>query len=1041
LGYSVFKINNFSKQKELLMKTALYILFFFYILINFSYGQTPVSIPAGPNATVVRYVNASGNVVYDMSGGDYDDDIGTRNNSINGSLGTYRSQYFFNLSSIPANATIISAKLQYSLSDWFVTNYFAVCKLSGYFAYQALWDAIGSSPLLFYDLSYNGGETSSTQDLIDAVTSNIGGTLYLGAASQNEASSESYAKLNLTLNLVYTVQATNVDITAQNNFIYGTIKVGVDEEAVQQNSPFPFSADIGQTVNLEAQNQTYGGYERVWNNYAPNATSKWLKNGLDILNAVNIDYHFQVSQNDDNATYEAGLRKNYVISRNYQTEFHDVLSQTPIYIVEQNSGQITAPDPFMPTGSSINYRFMRWLDDPYASNPRTIVPDDNITYEALYKYKTHSNNQNGYKNNNQRKFVRTPDGNLHNVYESMDGIWYELSTNSGQTWEIVDYGINLQDGWIYSEPSLSYFVDGQNKIHVFLTYRLQRNLPDDWIRFNEYVYENSNPNILPEQNIELGESNGYQGFSPVVSSANDGRTLFIWESKLNGSPEKLRFSFGKKLTSGYWEWYESGYFEFTENGASRPTVDVSIVNNNLRYHIAWIEGNDIYYCYLYPDANNQLLNSTKENVSDNNGYTKNFAPSLAAFDDVVVLSWVAFRKSYDESPPGEDDPEGDGSGDPVYLGGETKVFFRSKTNSVWSAFNSYGSNANTVSINRNSNNTFAFAWSEGSSNVNKFVRSDHLSDVFTTNTTGRHLQVGNYSNLNNMRLNSFKTSTSPYSFSLSNAFLVTAHNVTSERQGIIVRDSTVFYFSIGDILINGELAYFVDLPEELNVEDKETLNSYLISESFNLTDYSTFYYGVQYGVNDSALAAEALSGGGFVNYKVELVDDQTGEILGTFDDVTFDSENILTYTNLAYEVNTQGIGNRTCRLRLIVDDDLDFNYALVTGYDNEGSIGKRGFVQRTLNNIEVIETYDLAQNYPNPFNPSTIIKYQIPEDGVVTLKIFDILGKEVKTLVNELKSVGKYELNFDASNLASGVYIYRIKVNDFVSSKKMMLLK
>jgi hypothetical protein len=539
-----------------------------------------------------------------------------------------------------------------------------------------------------------------------------------------------------------------------------------------------------------------------------------------------------------------------------------------------------------------------------------------------------------------------------------------------------------------------------------------------------------------------------RAFHRFVISANDGRTLFVWESKLNGSPEKLRFSFGKKLISGYWEWYESGYFEFTENGASRPTVDVSIVNTNLRYHIAWIEGNDIYYCYLYPDANNQLLNSTKENVSDNNGYTKNFALSLAAFDDVVVLSWVAFRKSYDESPPGEDDPEGegDGPGDPAYPG-ETKVFFRSKTNSVWSSFNSYGSNANTVSINKNSNNTFAFAWSEGSSNVNKFVRSDHLSDVFTASTTGRYLQVGNYSNLNNMRLNSFKTSTSPYSFSLSNAFLVTAHNVTAERQGIIVRDSTVFYFSIGDILINGELMYFVDLPEELNIEDKETLNSYLISEPFNLTDYSTFYYGVQYGVSDSALAAEALSGGGFVNYKVELVDDQTGEILGTFDDVTFDSENILTYTNLAYEVNTQGIGNRTCRLRLIVDDDLDFNYALVTGYDNEGSIGKRGFVQRTLNNIEVIETYDLAQNYPNPFNPSTIIKYQIPEDGVVTLKIFDILGKEVTTLVNEQKSVGKYELIFDASNLASGVYIYRIQVNDpaggtgFTSSKKMMLLK
>ena len=65
----------------------------------------------------------------------------------------------------------------------------------------------------------------------------------------------------------------------------------------------------------------------------------------------------------------------------------------------------------------------------------------------------------------------------------------------------------------------------------------------------------------------------------------------------------------------------------------------------------------------------------------------------------------------------------------------------------------------------------------------------------------------------------------------------------------------------------------------------------------------------------------------------------------------------------------------------------------------------------------------------------------MPEDGVVSLRIYDILGKEVKTLVNEQKTVGKYEISFDASGFASGVYIYRIQVNDFVSVKKMMLLK
>jgi hypothetical protein len=86
--------------------------------------------------------------------------------------------------------------------------------------------------------------------------------------------------------------------------------------------------------------------------------------------------------------------------------------------------------------------------------------------------------------------------------------------------------------------------------------------------------------------------------------------------------------------------------------------------------------------------------------------------------------------------------------------------------------------------------------------------------------------------------------------------------------------------------------------------------------------------------------------------------------------------------------------------------------------------------------------YTLFQNYPNPFNPFTIIRYDIPKAGNVELKVYDILGREVMTLVNnEKKDIGRYEVQFNASNLATGVYIYRIQTNDYVSSKKMILMK
>ncbi|MBS1550567.1 MAG: S8 family peptidase [Bacteroidetes bacterium] len=92
-------------------------------------------------------------------------------------------------------------------------------------------------------------------------------------------------------------------------------------------------------------------------------------------------------------------------------------------------------------------------------------------------------------------------------------------------------------------------------------------------------------------------------------------------------------------------------------------------------------------------------------------------------------------------------------------------------------------------------------------------------------------------------------------------------------------------------------------------------------------------------------------------------------------------------------------------------------------------------------NTEIPGEYSLSQNYPNPFNPVTNVEFVIPKFGLVSLKIYDILGKEVATLVNENLQPGTYKYNFDASNLASGVYFYRIKAGDFIQTKSMMLLK
>ena len=107
-----------------------------------------------------------------------------------------------------------------------------------------------------------------------------------------------------------------------------------------------------------------------------------------------------------------------------------------------------------------------------------------------------------------------------------------------------------------------------------------------------------------------------------------------------------------------------------------------------------------------------------------------------------------------------------------------------------------------------------------------------------------------------------------------------------------------------------------------------------------------------------------------------------------------------------------------------------------------------GVWKRPLNEITSVESvqsklsnYKLFQNYPNPFNSSTTIKFEIPKDGLVTLKIYNILGEEIETLFNEERSSGRYEVNFDAFKLPSGIYFYQLKTRDYVDTRKMILLK
>lgn len=176
----------------------------------------------------------------------------------------------------------------------------------------------------------------------------------------------------------------------------------------------------------------------------------------------------------------------------------------------------------------------------------------------------------------------------------------------------------------------------------------------------------------------------------------------------------------------------------------------------------------------------------------------------------------------------------------------------------------------------------------------------------------------------------------------------------------------------------------------------------------------------------------------YVGYEsVFFVNQNTGYAVGNWWDIATYKLIKTTNAGLNWTTVSQGNGNPYFDIWFV-----NQNTGWITGYDglilkttNAGST----FISPYQNNFP--DKIKLCQNYPNPFNPSTNIRYQIADKKHVTIKIFDLLGKEVATLVNEKQSPGTYEVPFNGSNLASGVYYYMLTAGDFRETKKMLLIK
>jgi photosystem II stability/assembly factor-like uncharacterized protein len=217
---------------------------------------------------------------------------------------------------------------------------------------------------------------------------------------------------------------------------------------------------------------------------------------------------------------------------------------------------------------------------------------------------------------------------------------------------------------------------------------------------------------------------------------------------------------------------------------------------------------------------------------------------------------------------------------------------------------------------------------------------------------------------------------------------------------------------------------------------------YLQSLSFinSTTGYNAYFYGEIYKTTNKGVDWTPIDTiASFNAVSLNFVDENTGYLLGRSS-----TGGICKTTDGGYNWTRQ-----MTNPNVLLYSSYFFNSysGFVSGENgtifkttNGGSV----FVNNTSS--EIPSTYSLSQNYPNPFNPSTTIKFSIPENGklkngIVILKVYDILGNEVATLVNESLKPGTYETTFDGSMLPSGVYFYKICAGDFSETKKMLMIK
>jgi photosystem II stability/assembly factor-like uncharacterized protein len=676
-------------------------------------------------------------------------------------------------------------------------------------------------------------------------------------------------------------------------------------------------------------------------------------------------------------------------------------------------------------GQSIPATFNRWsilsgaadLNIDQEITDVTFLSTTPTTISAEYKLSLTSSNGETFKYPGQRRIAKSNNNYLCMVYESNGKIWTQLSSNNGTSWSPPEK--QYEAG---TKPTICGYGDDfillVQKAGEFTLSRLVLN--------GMSVYKSFEYSYVPSITIS-DSSNGTIACSP------NGLLVFCWSGN-----KKVNFKFFNVNASSFTEYSgtnSSGTFGAgTSNVHLTPAIATSISEYGFTdaFYLTWEQRNASVSNIMAKkfgkrNGNIDITYFAQQSISSGNGYTKNYTPSIVTLNDGnAKINWIGQRNS-----PSNPDVQ------------ENVSMFKLSEGSV---FYGYGNLVTSTQVNR-SNSGFLLAYSQNGPIYYKTHTTYNHPQIYSlAGLTGSQVQVAEGIS-NSVAIASLNTNSQPYKINFGAIGLAKSdgYSIANGRGGIITQGEVDVYFTLGDVYVDGSAVPYVELMDSTGILNTDSISRYVKTIPFNLSDNSVFTFSVQFGISDTAAAKSLFENDASIRFSVKLLDSETKEIIGEYDDVTFNRINPTRYDNLSYLVNTNGIGNRNVILVLSVDvNEIEPQVSIINRQSNDYIIAKKGeenYIRLHYNGKEEVIDYLLTQNFPNPFNPATTINYALPKSGNVILKVYDILGKEVATLVNNHQETGRYSVQFDATKLASGMYIYKLTSGTFTEVKKMMLVK